>query len=213
MKKRDSAPAGWYHDPAFRFNQRFWDGETWTDRVASGTTELNDPLGVKKISVHYSPAGVFSETPKEWGGREVNKNDSGWVTSGEEYRQELRKAKEQGYGKTSIVTGGEVQKDDSGWVTSGEEYRQELRKAKEQGYGETSLVTIFWRSACIIGPLSLLLSLTSGRIGGESYGDGNFENAAFGIDLVLYPVRNGVVFGGLIVGVVALVRKRRKGKG
>ena len=175
MKKRDSAPAGWYHDPAFRFNQRFWDGETWTDRVASGTTELNDPLGVKKISVHYSPAGVFSETPKEWGGREVNKNDSGWVTSGEEYRQELR-------------------------------------KAKEQGYGETSLVTIFWRSACIIGSLSLLLSLTSGRIGGESYGDGNFENAAFGIDLVLYPVRNGVVFGGLIVGVVALVRKRRKGK-
>ena len=104
MKKRDSAPAGWYHDPAFRFNQRFWDGETWTDRVASGTTELNDPLGVKKISVHYSPAGVFSETPKEWDGREVNNNDSGWVTSGEEYRQELRKAKEQGYGKTSLVT-------------------------------------------------------------------------------------------------------------
>ena len=67
MKKRDSAPAGWYHDPAFRFNQRFWDGETWTDRVASGTTELNDPLGVKKISVHYSPAGVFSETPAGWG--------------------------------------------------------------------------------------------------------------------------------------------------
>ena len=39
----------------------------------------------------------------DWGG-EVNKKDSGWVTSGEEYRQELRKAKEQGYGKTSLVT-------------------------------------------------------------------------------------------------------------
>ncbi len=69
-EKRDSAPAGWYYDPAFRFTQRFWDGETWTDRVASGTTELNDPLGVKKISVHYSPAGVFSEAPRlGWGRR------------------------------------------------------------------------------------------------------------------------------------------------
>ena len=174
MKKRDSAPAGWYYDPAFRFTQRFWDGETWTDRVASGTTELNDPLGVKKISVHYSPAGVFSETPKEWDGREVNKNDSSWLTSSES-----------------------------------EAIRQELREAKEQRYGKTSLVTIFWRSACIVGLLSLLLSLTSGRIGGESYGDGNCENTAFGIDLVLYTVLNGVVFGGLIVGVVALVRKRQ----
>ena len=87
-----------------------------------------------------------------------------------------------------------MNKNDSSWLTSSESeaIRQELRKAKEQGYGETSLVTIFWRSACIIGSLSLLLSLTSGRI-----------------DLVPYTVFNGVVFGGLIVGVVALVRKRQ----
>ena len=104
MKKRESAPAGWYYDPAFRFTQRFWDGETWTDRVASGTTELNDPLGVKKISVHYSPAGVFSETPTGWRGGEVKKNDSSWLTSSESeaIRQELREAKEQR--ETSLVT-------------------------------------------------------------------------------------------------------------
>ena len=89
-----------------------------------------------------------------------------------------------------------MNKNDSSWLTSSESeaIRQELREAKEQR--ETSLVTIFCRSACIIGSLSLLLSLTSGRI-----------------DLVPYTVFNGVVFGGLIVGVVALVRKRRKGKG
>ena len=145
--------------------------------MASGTTELNDPLGVKKISVHYSPAGVFSETPKEWGGREVNKNDSGWVTSGES-----------------------------------EAIRQELREAKEQR--ERSLAPIFWPWACIGGSLSLLLSLTSGRVFGESYVDGNFATHRVAQALVLSTVCWGVFFGGLMaVVVVPLVRKRRKGKG
>ena len=43
------------------------------------------------------------------------------------------------------------------------------------------------------------------------------KQALFGFQFlllfVLSTVFNGVVFGGLIVGVVALVRKRRKGKG
>ncbi|MCG3775153.1 MAG: hypothetical protein JW395_1982 [Nitrospira sp.] len=199
MKKRESAPAGWYYDPAFRFTQRFWDGETWTDRVASGTTELNDPLGVKKISVHYSPAGVFSETPTGWRGREVNKNDSSWLTSSES--EAIRKG-ESGVGpKFGRLTSSES-----------EAIRQELREAKEQR--ERSLAPIFWPWACIGGSLSLLLSLTSGRVFGESYADGNFAPHRVAIALVLSTVCWGVFFGGLMaVVVVPLVRKRRKGKG
>ena len=162
MKKRDSAPAGWYYDFSWRFAQRFWDGKTWTDRVASGTTESTDPLGIKGMNAHQSPSGASSETPARLDALEAATKRLDSI-------------------------------------------------AKPQP--ETPLGIIFRRSAYITGSLSLLLSLTSGRIGGESYGDGNFENTAFGIDLVLYTVFNGVVFGGLIVGVVALVRKRRKGKG
>ena len=169
--------------------------------MASGTTELNDSLGVKKISVHYSPAGVFSETPKEWGGREVNKNDSSWLTSSES--EAIRKG-ESGVGpKFGRLTSSES-----------EAIRQELREAKEQR--ERSLAPIFWPSACIGGSLSLLLSLTSGRVFGESYVDVNgllFAPRGVAIALVLSTVFYGVVFGGLIVGVVALVRERRKGKG
>jgi hypothetical protein len=35
--------AGWYVDPTDRFFLRYWDGQRWTDRVASGGVESTDP--------------------------------------------------------------------------------------------------------------------------------------------------------------------------
>ena len=36
-------PAGWYSDPAQRFQHRWWDGSQWTDRVGDGEHERQDP--------------------------------------------------------------------------------------------------------------------------------------------------------------------------
>ncbi len=38
-------PAGWYNDPYGRFQQRHWDGNRWTERVATGGVAQVDPLG------------------------------------------------------------------------------------------------------------------------------------------------------------------------
>lgn len=35
---------GWYVDPTERFFLRYWDGQRWTDRVASGGRESTDPV-------------------------------------------------------------------------------------------------------------------------------------------------------------------------
>jgi Protein of unknown function (DUF2510) len=42
-----SPPPGWYADPLQRFEQRFWDGVQWTDRIRMGQSEGADPMGVE----------------------------------------------------------------------------------------------------------------------------------------------------------------------
>ncbi len=36
-------PAGWYPDPGFRHEQRYWDGKGWTSYVRDGGTQSHDP--------------------------------------------------------------------------------------------------------------------------------------------------------------------------
>ena len=38
-----SVPAGWYADPAGRFELRYWDGLTWTEHVARAGQQYTDP--------------------------------------------------------------------------------------------------------------------------------------------------------------------------
>jgi hypothetical protein len=37
------APAGWYADPAHRFELRYWDGDKWTEYVSRGGQQFTDP--------------------------------------------------------------------------------------------------------------------------------------------------------------------------
>jgi hypothetical protein len=38
-----SVPAGWYADPAGRFELRYWDGTAWTEHVSRGGQQFTDP--------------------------------------------------------------------------------------------------------------------------------------------------------------------------
>jgi Protein of unknown function (DUF2510) len=38
-----SVPAGWYADPAGRFELRYWDGSAWTEHVSRGGQQYTDP--------------------------------------------------------------------------------------------------------------------------------------------------------------------------
>ena len=40
-----SVPAGWYADPANRFELRYWDGSTWTEHVSRAGQQYTDPPG------------------------------------------------------------------------------------------------------------------------------------------------------------------------
>jgi hypothetical protein len=37
-----SVPAGWYADPAGRFELRYWDGGTWTEHVSRAGQQFTD---------------------------------------------------------------------------------------------------------------------------------------------------------------------------
>jgi hypothetical protein len=39
------AEAGWYTDPTGAFEQRYWDGDRWTDDVMRGGQPSRSPLG------------------------------------------------------------------------------------------------------------------------------------------------------------------------
>lgn len=47
---------GWNHDPYGRYQQRYWDGQHWTDRVMTGGAELIDPLGSSTVVPFAIPA-------------------------------------------------------------------------------------------------------------------------------------------------------------
>jgi Protein of unknown function (DUF2510) len=38
-----SVPAGWYHDPAGRYELRYWDGTAWTEHVSRAGQQYTDP--------------------------------------------------------------------------------------------------------------------------------------------------------------------------
>lgn len=38
-----AVPAGWYADPANRFELRYWDGSTWTEHVSRAGQQYTDP--------------------------------------------------------------------------------------------------------------------------------------------------------------------------
>ncbi|HEY4331292.1 MAG TPA: DUF2510 domain-containing protein [Ilumatobacteraceae bacterium] len=38
-----AVPAGWYADPAGRFELRYWDGSTWTEHVSTGGVQSTNP--------------------------------------------------------------------------------------------------------------------------------------------------------------------------
>jgi len=39
-----AVPAGWQPDPTGRFEQRYWDGATWTEHVTAGEVTSSDPI-------------------------------------------------------------------------------------------------------------------------------------------------------------------------
>jgi hypothetical protein len=49
MASSDSTPARWAPDPTGRFEQRWWDGATWTATVATGGQPSIDPLPVTAV--------------------------------------------------------------------------------------------------------------------------------------------------------------------
>ena len=38
-----AVPAGWYADPAGRYELRYWDGGTWTEHVSRAGQQFTDP--------------------------------------------------------------------------------------------------------------------------------------------------------------------------
>jgi hypothetical protein len=55
-----SPPAGWAWDATKRHNERFWDGQQWTDRVRDGDNESLDP-----VHPHNVPARTSGSPPTQ----------------------------------------------------------------------------------------------------------------------------------------------------
>lgn len=43
QQQNPAVPAGWYADPAGRFELRYWDGGAWTEHVSRGGQQYTDP--------------------------------------------------------------------------------------------------------------------------------------------------------------------------
>jgi hypothetical protein len=63
-------PAGWYPDPTHRYEQRYWDGTTWTDNVARGGQQFRD-AGQQQQTTHAnrSAASAWRSTVRHGGAR------------------------------------------------------------------------------------------------------------------------------------------------
>src|SRR5262245_246545 len=59
------AGAGWFRDPTGRAEQRYWDGNAWTDHVARGAAQSTDPItGDYATPVTAGPVGQPARTTK-----------------------------------------------------------------------------------------------------------------------------------------------------
>jgi hypothetical protein len=58
-------PAGWFHDPYGRFQQRYWDGRDWTGHVLTDGQQSVDPLGNSPVIPIVSPATAYEFGPVE----------------------------------------------------------------------------------------------------------------------------------------------------
>lgn len=52
-KKKATGPAGagWYPHPDFPGSVRYWDGESWTDRIAPAPSDASSGPSVRKIAL------------------------------------------------------------------------------------------------------------------------------------------------------------------
>lgn len=53
-------PPGWRNDPYGRYEQRYWDGASWTSRVATGGVAVEDPMGASAVIPFATPASAFA---------------------------------------------------------------------------------------------------------------------------------------------------------
>jgi len=59
-----SLEAGWHADPYGRFERRWWTGQAWSERVASGRVQSLDPPGVvaaPEAALHDRPADPIQD--------------------------------------------------------------------------------------------------------------------------------------------------------
>lgn len=55
-------PASWRSDPYGRFQLRWWDGERWTEHVATGGRQQVDPLGDSTVIPFAIPKTAIADT-------------------------------------------------------------------------------------------------------------------------------------------------------
>jgi hypothetical protein len=106
-------PGGWFKDPYGRFEQRYWDGEKWTEFVATGGTSVIDPMGASPVipfatpGSAFAPPGTIADDAAEdavRSGRGVRFLDSMGEPARERRRPSLRAAVA-GLGGTAIAIG------------------------------------------------------------------------------------------------------------
>lgn len=55
--------AGWHPDPTGRFEERYWDGSTWTSAVKRGEQVESDPESVPEVSADGNSASPTTPSP------------------------------------------------------------------------------------------------------------------------------------------------------
>jgi uncharacterized protein YxjI len=62
-------PAGWFPDPLGRHEQRYWDGQQWTEHVASNGRQGVDPVGAPQQipTVNHSPEQIQRQVQQRAG--------------------------------------------------------------------------------------------------------------------------------------------------
>jgi uncharacterized protein YxjI len=72
MTRQDGPPAtppGWFPDPLGRHEQRYWDGQQWTEHVASHGRQSVDPVGAPQQvpTVNHSPDKIQQQVQQRAG--------------------------------------------------------------------------------------------------------------------------------------------------